>query len=68
MASSQTRMTLPDSILGTPEYMSPEQARDDDNIDHRTHLYSPGVVLYGMLSSRPGSVRRVATRRNLPLF
>jgi serine/threonine protein kinase len=42
-------LTSPDLIIGTPQYMSPEQCSQAEQIDSRTDIYSLGVILFEML-------------------
>ncbi|NMC72321.1 MAG: serine/threonine protein kinase, partial [Myxococcales bacterium] len=45
-----TRLTRPGSVMGTPYYMCPEQARGDQHVDAGVDIYAVGVMLYEMLT------------------
>ncbi len=53
LAENEEALTGEGVILGTPDYMASEQARDPRTIDVRADIYSLGCVLYHLLAGQP---------------
>jgi Tol biopolymer transport system component/tRNA A-37 threonylcarbamoyl transferase component Bud32 len=74
-AAGGQRLTQTGLSLGTPQYMSPEQAMGDKVIDARADIYALGVVTYEMLAGEPpftgpnaqAIVAKILTERARPL-
>ena len=71
----KTPLTVEGAVLGTPDYLAPEQARDARTADVRADIYSLGCVLFHLVAGRPpfpaaslmGQMVRHATEAPPPL-
>jgi serine/threonine protein kinase len=50
--TDQMSLTRTTEVMGSPNYMSPEQLRSARNVDRRTDIWSLGVILYELLTGR----------------
>ena len=52
ISDTARRLTAPDAVFGTVDYMSPEQIRSSSKVDHRADLWSLGIILFELVTGR----------------
>lgn len=65
LTGNSTQLTATHATIGTPAYMSPEQVKADKGIDHRSDIYSMGVIFYELLTGRVPYESDTATKTML---
>jgi serine/threonine protein kinase len=65
VGSTATHLTQVGSVMGTPEFIAPEQARDSHTSDIRADLYSLGCTLYFLLTGEPPFPKGTLTEKLL---
>ncbi len=71
-AGVEDNLTRQGQVMGTYDYMSPEQALDSSSVDRRADIYSLGCTLHALLTGRPpyagkAAVQQVLAHRNQPI-